>query len=80
MESRKIEMKVFDKKSGKWEETYSSDNAAEIYRALARNLTSKYLHKASYTKQVKDRCNYDGTRTITIYYDNGVKCEYTVEE
>lgn len=75
-----IGMKVYSKKGNKWIETYSTNDEHETYYSLARNLTSKYMHKATYIRSMKDVCNYDGTRTITAYYDNGVKAEYTVNE
>ncbi len=55
------------------------DGLKEIYKSLAHDLTAKKLHKCTYIKSIADRCNYDGTRTITVTYDNNCRRIYIVE-
>lgn len=62
-----------------YKQTYKETDPAEVNKALMHDLINKKLHGCKYITSIKDRCNYDGTRTITVYYDNGVKNEYTVE-
>lgn len=50
-----------------------------IHESLAHDLIAKKLHNASYIKSIKDRCNYDGTRTITVTYDNGCRRVYKIK-
>lgn len=75
---RKIS-RVFQIKEGRsWRETYRTEDAAQIYKDLAQELLSSKVFKAPYYKRMEQRNNYDGTRTITFYQDNG-KSVYTVE-
>lgn len=54
-------------------------NERKIYKSLASDLLAKKVHKCTYINRICDRSNYDGTRTITVYYDNGTKSVYIVE-
>lgn len=67
------------KKGSKWEVHHTSTDEKTVYEDLAKALVSKKLHKCLYIKSIKDRCNYDGTRTITVNYDNGVRCIFNIE-
>lgn len=49
-----------------------------VYKELSHDLWAKHIAKATYIKRITDRNNYDGTREIVVYYDNGVKRIYTV--
>lgn len=49
-----------------------------VYKELCHDLWAKHICKATYIKRITDRNNYDGTRTITVLYDNAVKRVYTV--
>lgn len=49
-----------------------------VYKELSHDLWAKHIAKAAYIKRISDRNNYDGTRTITVTYDNSVKRIYTV--
>ena len=49
-----------------------------VYKELAHDMWAKHICKASYIKRISDKSNYDGTREITVLYDNGVKRIYTV--
>lgn len=51
----------------------------EIYKRLSHELIAKKIHKCAYIKKISDKCNYDGTRNITVFHDNGVKDVYTIE-
>lgn len=75
---RKIS-RVFQIKEGRsWKETYRTEDQAEIYKSLAQELMNSKIFHSSYYKRMEQRNNYDGTRTVTFYQDNG-KSVYTVE-
>jgi len=67
-------------KYGKWKVERIETDKTEIYRSLATDLLHKKLHKCTYIRSITDTCNYDGTRTVTTYYDNNVKRVYVVED
>ena len=75
---REINRTVELKNGRNWEVHHVETDAAEIYEALARDLIAKKLHKCTYIKSIKHVCNYDGTQTITITYDNNCRSIYTV--
>lgn len=77
---RKESMVIEEKTNKKWN-TYGSViyNKETIYKSLMHDLIAKKLHKCTYITSIKDICNYDGTRTITVSYDNDVRRKYTVE-
>lgn len=77
---RKIQMTTYVKNENKWNVHNVCTDTAEIYKSLAEDLIHKKLHACKYITSIKDECNYDGTRTITTYYDNGVKREYIVKD
>lgn len=76
---REIKRVIECKKGNAWETTLVTTDEKEIYKDLAMALVSKKLHQCTYIKSIKDHPNYDGTRNITVYYDNGVKSTYTIE-
>ena len=76
---REIKRVVEVKNGSKWEVSHTTTNELTIYKDLASAMISKKLHQCTYIKSIKDVCNYDGTRNITIYYDNGVRSTYTIE-
>ena len=76
---RNIEYVTYSKENGKWVETYRNANKADVYEDLSRDVCAKKIHLASYIKSIKHVCNYDGTRTYTVLYNNNVKREYTVK-
>ena len=72
--------RTVERKTGRaWSATYTTTDATTIYKDLAHDLQAKYIHRASYVKRITDRCNYDGTRTITVTYDNDTRSIYIVE-
>lgn len=76
------ESKIIEKKSGRnWVEdpNLTTFDAARIHEHLMHDLIAKKLHACQYITGIKYRPNYDGTRTITITYDNGVRAVYTIE-
>jgi len=77
---RNIQMTVYVKNERNWDVQRVVTDSAEIYKSLAEDLIHKKLHACKYITSIKDKCNYDGTRTVTTYYDNGVKREYIVED
>ena len=76
---RTIEYVVFERVNGKYVETHRNANELDVYTDLSRDVCAKKIHQASYIKSIKHVCNYDGTRTYIIFYDNNVKREYTVK-
>lgn len=74
------EKRVIEIKNGtKYEimETYT--NPYFIYESLARELIAKKLLHCEWIKSIKDRTNYDGTRTITVTYNNDTRAIYTIK-
>lgn len=76
---RKIEYVAFEKKGNKWVEIHRNGNELDVYTDLSRDVCAKKIHQTSYIRSIKHNCNYDGTRTYTVLYDNNVKREYTVK-
>ena len=58
--------------------TFETTDPSTIWERLAQDLIAKKMHKCSYIRSIKDVNNYDGTRTITVYEDNGYKGVYTI--
>lgn len=76
----KKEVMIIEKRNGKtWETVNVYTDPVKIYESLAKDMIAKKLHKCTYIKTIKDVCNYDGTRNITVAYDNGVRRVYTIE-
>lgn len=71
---------IYTKNGGKWAEYQTITDPATLHEKLARDLRAKYIHKAGWITRITDRTNYDGTRTIAAYYDNGVKTVYIVRD
>ena len=63
----------------KWEATYTNTDPASTYRSLAVEMFAKYRDRATWVKRITDRTNYDGTRTVEVYYDNGFRTVYRVD-
>lgn len=71
---------IVEKKVGRAYEvqTVITDKAT-IHESLMKELIAKKLHQCRWIKSIRDSCNYDGTRDITVTYDNGFRSVYTVE-
>ncbi len=76
---RDIKRVIYKKDNNKWCETMTVTDEQTIYKALATDLVAKKIHKCLWIKSIREYSNYDGTRTITVYYDNDCKSVYTVE-
>lgn len=61
--------RTFEVKEGK--ETYRTEDRAKVYEDLACCLMYTKVFKSPCYKRMTDCPNYDGTRTITFYQDNG---------
>lgn len=70
---------VETKRNGKWEVSLTVTDKNEIWESLAKDLIAKKIHKATWIKSIRDNSNYDGTRNITVTYDNNVRSIYTVQ-
>ena len=49
---------------------YYTNDSYTIHTRLMQDLILKKLHAGTAIKSIKDRNNYDETRTITVTYDN----------
>lgn len=57
-----------------WVDKYNSDYDCFIpnsWDRLAQALANKYIHKSNNIKRVVDKTNYNGTRTLKVYCENG---------
>ena len=77
---KEISRTMYKKVGSKWEQTYRTTDELEIYKDFANALLCKKIHKCTYIASIKDRTNYDGTRTVTVYYDNGTKAVFIVAD
>lgn len=68
------------KNGNKWELYNEYTDTSYIYERLAKDLLHKKIHKAASISSIKDRCNYDGTRTITVTYSNNVRSIYIIND
>lgn len=68
-----------EKQNGKYIPVYETTEKIDVLEWLTSDLMAKYLHKASYVKRIQDTPNYNGTRTVTVYYDNNTRSIYTVK-
>ena len=75
---KQISLHDYIKKGRTWEESFSTTDQRAVYQLLAQAMIRKYVHRAAGILRVMERNNYDGTRTVTIYYDSNCKSEYTV--
>lgn len=75
---REISMTNYVKEGRTWKESYTNNNPADVYESLSMALINKKIHSCSYIKSIKRVNNYDGTQSITVNYDNGVKTVYIV--
>ena len=69
----------FVKEGKTWKETYKTTDVKEVEKQLLSDIVAKKMHGCTYIKSIKEICNYDGTRTFTIYFNNNTKNVYTVE-
>lgn len=73
--------KVIEIKNGKKYEIESvTTDVTTIFESLARDLVAKKLQACTWITSIKDRTNYDGTRTITVTYNNGCRALYTIKD
>jgi hypothetical protein len=76
---KEVKRIAYVKRGNKWEEAYIDTDRASVYKDLAKDLESKYILKSNFVTRITRNNNYDGTETITAYYNNGVKFVYTIE-
>ncbi len=76
---RQIEQRYEEKDGRTWKMTYRTEDPEEIYKGLAQQLLSHKVFHASYIKRMEQHNNYDGTRTVTFYEDNGGRRVYIIE-
>ena len=72
--------RIYEKKEGKkYVETYRTEDELEIYKSLASELMYCKIWKSPIYNRMKERNNYDGTRTVTFYQTNGGRSIYKVK-
>lgn len=77
--NRQIERRYEVKEGRTWRTTYRTEEPEEIYKSLAQQLMSHKVFHAPYIKRMEQRTNYDGTRTVKFYEDNGGRSVYIIE-
>ena len=55
-----------------------SEHYGDVWEWLAKDLIAKKLHKCKYITRISDRNNYDGTRTVTVYYTGDTRRIYII--
>lgn len=71
--------RTFEVKDGKqWRETYCTEDRAKVYEDLATELMNLKVFKSPVYKRMTQHTNYDGTRTVIIYQNNG-RSVYIIE-
>lgn len=76
MVSRRYEVK----EGNKWRETYYSDDPVYVNKCFMHVLRAKYMWRCTYITKIVRRNNYDGTETYKVYYDNGGRETFVIEE
>ena len=76
---KEINKVVEIKENNKWIVSAVITDKTEIYESLSADLIAKKLNNCGYIKTVKRVCNYDGTQTITVVYNNDCRSIYTVK-
>lgn len=71
--------KTYLKNGRKWELRFEETDPETIHKELLDNIVAKKMHNCSYIKSIKESCNYDGTRTFTVYFSNDTKAVYIIE-
>lgn len=79
MNENRIYMSIEEKINGKYQEIRCVTDLAEVEHNLMHDLIAKKLHACTYIRSIKDRTNYDGTRTIIVTYTNNVRRKYRIE-
>lgn len=73
-----ISMTTYIKDGNKWREHSTTTDRAKVYENLANDLIYKKLLGSTSITSIKQKNNYDGTRTIDVYTNNGCKYHYIV--
>lgn len=64
--------RTYEKKEGrKYIETYRTEDENQVYKDFANEIMYKLVFKSPVYKSMKQYSNYDGTRTVIFYQDNG---------
>lgn len=69
---------VYVKKDGKWLVNLIITDPITIYKNLLDDFINQ-KYGAKFITRIRRRQNYDGTVTFTVWYDNDVKADYTIE-
>lgn len=62
-----------EKGKGKWVTSMERGGEAAAMNLLAA-MVGHYIHKAKYIQRIMEHPNYNGTRTVTVYYNTGSGC------
>lgn len=76
---KKEQLTIQIKNGREWETSNIITDKETIHRYLSHDLIAKKLHSCKYITSIRDRTNYDGTRTIIVSYTDGVRRIYIIE-
>lgn len=68
---KKISRTYEKKEDRKYIETYRTEDENQVYKDFANEIMYKLVFKSPVYKSMKQYSNYDGTRTVIFYQDNG---------
>lgn len=69
---------VYRKEGRAWNPVLMTEDDGPIYRSLTENLIAKKINECKYIRRIERRNNYDGTQTITVYFDRS-KSVYVID-
>lgn len=67
------------KSKGGWTSTDIDNDVNSVNYSLMHDLIAHYIERAKYITRIRSYCNYDGTYTYIVYYDNNNRSVYTVK-
>jgi hypothetical protein len=79
MNENRIYMSVEEKINGKYTEIRRCTDENEVNRDLMHDLIAKKMHNCTYITRITDTPLYDGTRKITVTYNNKIRRIYRIE-
>jgi len=80
MENNKVCRITEVKENGSWNIFNIDYDERDVYCELSNRLISKKINKCTWIKSVKRTPLYNGYQKIVIYYYNGVKDTFIIED
>ena len=76
-----VNKRIMQEKQGKqWIDTFTSDNAIDVYKWLCSDLIAKKLNQCTYIKSIKRTPLYDGTQQIIINYSSTRRAVFIIDQ